>query len=495
MNSKTQKTSKLRAALLAAFCGVFLAAAGSASAAQVRVLSDATRHAGEFIIPVNKSQVLRLDVPLADLLVGNPEIADVLALTDRSIYVLGKSIGSTSLTLYGQGKTLIAVLDLVVSQDVEGLKARLFELMPEEKIEVRPVNGSLVLSGAVSSPGRLSRALKIAQGYAAGGAITNLLSLKGSQQVMLEVKFSEVSRSLSKDFGFNTNIFEGDFQFSSGDVFLNPDNSGFFAGTESSLLLSPESFGAGAVLGATIGAVGIDLLLEAGENKGLVKILAEPNLIAMSGDTASFLAGGEFPIPVDSEDGLSIEFKEFGVALAFTPTVLDDGLINIVVSPEVSQIDPTLSVSTALGVNVPGLTTRRATTTVEMRDGQSFAIAGLLQSNFSDTVDQYPWLGDIPILGALVRSSGFQQNETELVIIVTPRLVKPAAAGGLAAPSDNFIPPNDFELFLFGRTEAFDSGRGDAGGGHTISAERADPRALSVRGAGGIDGSYGHIIK
>lgn len=494
MNNNTQKTSKLRAALLAAFCGVLLAAAGSASAAQVRVLSDATRHAGEFIIPVNKSQVLRLDVPLADLLVGNPEIADVLALTDRSIYVLGKSIGSTSLTLYGQGKTLIAVLDLVVSQDVEGLKARLFELMPEEKIEVRPVNGSLVLSGAVSSPGRLSRALKIAQGYAAGGAITNLLSLKGSQQVMLEVTFSEVSRSVSKDFGFNTNIFEGDFIFSSGDVFLNPVNSGVFDGTDSFITLSPESFGAGALFG-NIGAVGVNLLLEALESKGLVKILAEPNLIAMSGDTASFLAGGEFPIPVDSEDGISIEFKEFGVALAFTPTVLDDGLINIVVSPEVSQVDPTLSVSTAGGVNIPGLVTRRASTTVELRDGQSFAIAGLLQSNFQDTVDQYPWLGDIPILSALVRSSDFQRDETELVIIVTPRLVKPAPAGGLATPSDNFIPPNDFELFLFGRTEAFDSGRDAAGGGHTLSAERADPRTLSTQGAGGIDGSYGHIIK
>jgi len=385
------------------------------------------------------------------------------------------------------------VLDLVVSQDVEGLKARLFELMPEETVEVRPVNGGLVLSGTVSSAGKLNQAIKIAEGYAAGGPITNLLSVRGSQQVMLEVSFSEMSRSVSKDFGFNTNIFEGDYLFRSGDTFLsNPD---FFSGESDVLELSPESFAAAAVFG-NIGAVGVDLLLDALETKGLVKTLAEPNLIAMSGDTASFLAGGEFPIPVDTEDeGVTIEFKEFGVALSFTPTVLDNGLINIIVSPEVSQIDPTLSVSTALGINVPGLVTRRATTTVELRDGQSFAIAGLIQSNFLDTVDQFPWLGDIPILGALVRSTEFQRNETELVIIVTPRLVKPAPAGGLATPVDNFIPPNDMELILFGRTEAFGSGRAAAEGGHSLSAEAVDHRALSKQNAGGIDGSYGHIIK
>jgi pilus assembly protein CpaC len=216
----------------------------------------------------------------------------------------------------------------------------------------------------------------------------------------------------------------------------------------------------------------------------LTKTLAEPNLIALSGDTASFLAGGEFPIEVvqsgDTVGGdatISIEFKEFGVSLAFTPTVLDNGLINLVVTPEVSALDFSVAVR-----GVPGLTTRRATTTVELRDGQSFAIAGLLQDDFSDTIDQIPLLGDVPILGALFRSSQFKKNETELVIIVEPHLVKPAPIGSLATPADNFIPPSEPDIWLLGRLEASGSGIPREGG-------------LAAQGAGGIGGHYGHIIK
>jgi pilus assembly protein CpaC len=221
----------------------------------------------------------------------------------------------------------------------------------------------------------------------------------------------------------------------------------------------------------------------------VVKTLAEPNLIALSGDTASFLAGGEFPVPVaqDTDGGdstVTVEFKDFGVSLAFTPTVLEDGLMNIVVSPEVSAIDPTTS-TRVNGLVIPGLIIRRATTTVELRDGQAFAIAGLIQSDFRDTVSQLPWVGDIPVLGALFRSSEFQRDETELVIIVTPRLIQPSPAGSLAAPTDNFVPPSDTDLFLFGRLEAPESGTSEGQGGYDLSAQAA----------GGIEGTYGHIIK
>lgn len=433
-----------------------------------------SRHAGEFIVPVNKSQVLRLDVPFADLLVGNAEVADVLALTDRSIYVLGKQPGSTSLTVYGRNRSLIAVMDLVVTVDVEGLKARLFELLPDEEIEVRAVNESVIMSGTVSSSVRLQRAVEVAERFAPE-KVTNLLSVTGSQQVMLAVRFAEVQRRVVKELGLNTQVSGSDFAVTVGDALAG----GIF---------SPTAIATGSVTFG-IGAATIDLLFDALEEKGVVKTLAEPNLIALSGDTASFLAGGEFPVPVaqNTDDGgstITIEFKEFGVALAFTPTVLDDQLINVIVSPEVSRIDRTNAV-TIQGFEIPGLTTRRATTTVELRDGQSFAIAGLIQSDFQDTVRQFPLLGDVPVLGALLRSSDFQKAQSELVIIVTPHLVQPAPAGSLVTPADNFVPPSDSDIWLFGRTESPTSGMTPSNAAN----------ALAINEAGGVQGSYGHIIK
>jgi pilus assembly protein CpaC len=444
----------------------------AAAQPQVIVVSGQDRHAGEFIIPINKSQVLRLDVPLKDLLVGNAEIADVLALTDRSVYVLGKSIGSTSLTLYGADKQLIAVLDLVVSYDIDGLKAKLFEVMPEENIEVRVAGGSLMLSGIVSGSSQLSHAMDIASRYAGGdGNITNLLSVQGSQQVMLQVRFAEVQRGFSRDIDFNFNILNDDFFFLSG-----------------SAAPSAQAFGnAGTIDTSLGGGTRMDLFFDALEGKGHARTLAEPNLTALSGDTASFLAGGEFPIPVPQDDSVvTIEFKEFGISLAFTPTVLGDGLINLSVSIEESAIDQTRTPAIIEGFIIPSLLTRRADTTVEVRDGQSFAIAGLLKNDFTDTISQFPGLGDLPVVGALFRSTGFNRQETELVILVTPRLVQPSPAGALTTPADTFIPPTDTDLFLFGRMEAPGSGMG---------TNVSNASAFEAQSAGGIDGAYGHIVK
>lgn len=450
------------------------------------------RHAGDLLVPVNKSQILRIDQPYKDLLVGNSKIADVLPLTNQSVYVLGKKLGSTSLSIYGPGKVLIAVVDLTVGYDVQGLKTKLFEMMPEEKIEVRAVNQTVILTGTVSSSGRLNRVLSVAQSYAPKG-VRNLLKVAGSQQVMLEVRFAEMSRNTAKEFGVNFDalINSGNFAYGLATNLSTTASGVFDDGTFAVRNPGIGSNSTNSIVGNfNDGTTNISGVIDALENKGLVKVLAEPNLIALSGETARFLAGGEFPIPVaQGDDSITIEFKEFGVGLAFTPTVLDDGLINLAVAPEVSQIDPTASITTQAGVTIPALTTRRANTTVELRDGQSFAIAGLLQSNFSDGVRQLPWIGDVPVLGALTRSSRFQRAETELVIIVTPRLVKPAKAGTLASPTDTFTMPSEFNLFVNGSVE----GRAKRRGGKTATGTAG--QVLGVQNAGGIDGSFGHIMK
>lgn len=421
-------------------------------------------HAGELMVPINKSQVLKIDQPFSELFVGNSKIADVLPLTNRSVYILGKEIGSTNLSIYGPEKNLIAVADLVVTYDVGGLKAKLFEILPQSDIEVRTVNGSVYLAGTLASAGQVNKAVEIAERYAPD-AVTNALSVSGTQQVLLQVKFAEINRTTSRGLGISQDV-----TGSSEDIGIT--------------LLSGASL-ANAFLTSTfsipIGAFTLDFMLDALEEKGLVRLLAEPNLISLSGDTANFLAGGEFPFPISNDDdGLTIQFKEFGVGLSFTPTVLDDGLINLLVAPEVSQLDRTNGI-TIDGVTVPGLTTRRAMTTVELRDGQSFAIAGLLQNNYENSIEQFPWLGNVPVLGALFRSSQFEQNQTELVIIVTPRLVVPAKSPNqLTTPDQYFSPPSDEDLFLYGRQQAFGP---------------AAPEATAFGGDGGLAGSYGHILK
>ena len=449
--------------------------------AETRLVSDDSKHAGELSVPIDKSQILRLDTPFTELLVGNAEIADVLALSDRSIYVLGKQLGATSLMVYGGDKKLLAVMDIVVGPDVESLTAKLHALVPGETVAVHTLNGSVVLSGTVSSAGRMSNILALSERFAPG-LVTNLMSLRGSQQVMLKVRFVEVSRNALKNLGLNFEVLGGDFSFSSGDSFgANPPGLGGGGAN-----IAPDLFGAGLFAG-TLGTSSLRVLFEALETKGLAKTLAEPNLIALSGDTASFLAGGEFPIEIaqsgaaaTGDAAITVEFKEFGISLAFTPTVLDDGLINLVVRPEVSALDFSVAVR-----GTPGLTTRRATTTIELRDGQAFAIAGLLQEDFTDSVRQVPLLGDVPILGALFRSSEYQRRETELVIIVEPRLVQPAPAGALATPADQFIAPGDLDLWLHGRIEGLGSGVAPDQPAQSETTARLQPAAAN----------HGHILK
>jgi pilus assembly protein CpaC len=443
------------------------------AAAQVSAISVADGvHAGEVAVPVNKSQVIRSDRPYARAMIGNPEIADVLPLSNSSLYVLGKKAGTTSLTLYDRRSNLIAVVDVVVGPDVISLKRQLSELMPGE-VGARISNDSVVLEGIVSSAVAADRAVQLAETYAPG-KVVNLLSIGSSQQVMLEVRFSEIKRSALKDIGFGFFVSNDSGSLLGavgGGASLVPGGgtttTTSTVGGVTTTVESPngqqlrlgsivDSFG---ILTKTFGAFGLnfDAALNALERKGAITTLAEPTLVALSGETANFLAGGEFPVPVaqDSDSGssaISVEWKPFGVSLAFTPTVLADGVINMIVEPEVSSIDPTASI-VINNLRIPGLQTRRAKTVVELRDGESFALAGLLRTDFQDTVRQFPILGSIPIIGMLFKSTNFQREETELVIVVTPRLVRPVPAYAVKVPTDRSGPPSEADLFLMGRTD------------------------------------------
>jgi pilus assembly protein CpaC len=476
----------LERAALGLALAIVLATTGGEARAQVAVdaLDTEQIHAGEFVVPINKSQVLKIDQPFTELLIGNPKIADVVALTNQSVYVLGKSLGTTNLTIYGAKRKLLAVLDLVVSYDVESLKAKLHDVLPGEAIEVRAVNSGILLSGKVSNETALNDALAVAEQYAPQ-AVTNAMTVQGSQQVLLQVKFAEVSRNVARALGIGHDLAV------TGDLAFNLI-------TSSALPLALGLPNGVATLD-TGGNPDLKTTFQSLEDRGLVKTLAEPNLIALSGDTANFLAGGEFPVPVAQDNNtITVEFKQFGVGLSFTPTVIGTDLINLVVAPEVSRIDPTVSVSTVtgldgVGISVPGLSTRRAKTTVELRDGQSFAIAGLLQEDYQNAISGLPWLSDIPILGLLFRSTAFQRNETELVILVTPHLVKPAQSiAELTAPTDRLVMPTDSDLFLFGRTEGQQSGAPAPGG--SVSAAPGAGDTLS-QGQGGLAGPYGYITE
>lgn len=419
--------------------------------------SDAGLLAGQLDVPLNKSQVVTVDRPFAKAMVGNEEIADIVPVTNRSLYVLGKKMGTTSLTIYDRNNIVISVVDVAVGPDIVSLRRQMSELIPGEPIGARISNDAVVLTGVVSNGPAVDRAMELAKSYA-GDKVINMMSVGASQQVMLEVRFSEINRQTGKQIGFSgfTGSDGGTFGSATGNgAGLVPDVNG------QGILRLDSVTGSFGVFRKAFSALGLNInaTLDALERRGLVKTLAEPTLVALSGETASFLAGGEFPVPVAQSSGtggsggsISVEFKPFGVSLAFTPTVLADGVINLQVEPEVSSIDPSASISIG-GLTIPGLQTRRANTVLELRDGESFALAGLIRRDFATTVRQVPLLGSIPIIGALFRSSGFTKGETELVIVVTPRIVKPVKADQIQLPTDRVQNPNELDLFLMGRTD------------------------------------------
>jgi pilus assembly protein CpaC len=362
-------------------------------------------------------------------------------------------------------KETISLYTLDVSFDLSRLKQKLNSMFPEEKeLRISAAHETITLSGRVSSTAVLSEIMSVAKSYAAEDKITNLVQVGGVHQVMLEVRVAEMSRSLFNKFGINLQyVTAGAHDNFVGQTLYSASNFGE-TGLDGFLGRLFLSEGRESLTGV------IDIL----KAEGLVHVLAEPNLIALSGQTAEFLAGGEFPVPEDSgDDGIDIEWKEFGVNLAFTPRVLSGNKINLTMSPEVSELDYSSGVELA-GIRVPGLTTRRATTTVELSDGQSFAIAGLLQNNIQNSLEKTPWLGDIPVLGNLFKSKSYQKKETELVIIATPHLVQPLDMADQTLPTDFYREPSDAEFYILGamqgrkpkHTDMF--GRFDGQFGHAL---------------------------
>jgi pilus assembly protein CpaC len=409
------------------------------------------------------------------VVVGDPEIATAVPLTGRTFYVLGKTEGRTNVAVFGADDTLLGTVSVEIGADTPDLAGSIRESIPQANVRVETVNGRLRLSGTVPDGIALRKALEIAEQYGSDGVI-NALRVTGGQQVLLEVRFIEASRSAGRDLGVSWFVRRQN----------DASGRGFASGsasTTSGLSVNSSLLSGGTPFGTIVaqvlgGGINADVLVQALEEKGLARRLAEPNLTALSGERASFLAGGEVPIPAASADGVvTVTFKEYGIRLNFTPVVLENGLINLKLEPEVSQVDPATRV-TAGGVSIPGFITRRASTMIEVRDGQSFAMAGLLQSLNSRTQDQIPWIGQLPVLGALFRSSSFQEQETDLVIIVTPRLVRPAKPGQpLRTPLDGTKPSNDPEFFLLGQLEV-----------------DSDMQRRFVEGTGVI-GPYGHIVE
>jgi len=397
-------------------------------------------------IDANQGVLIRLDRAASTVFVANPDIADIQVKSPRLIYVLGKAPGETTLYAADAQERVLANRTITVSHNLSRLRRELAALLPTANLNMSTIGSRLVVSGSVSSPREADEVRRFAEGVA--GEPKNVvlnLGVTAPAQVHLRVRVAEVSRNVLKQFGINwDNLFNpGNFLFGfvQGRNFLNTARNTFdVTGTSTNVIGRYRS-----------SVVDINGLIDALDDNRLISVLAEPNLTAVSGKPASFLAGGEFPIVVpDDRDRIAIEFKQFGVQLVFTPTVLGNDRISLFVNPEVSQLSDAGAVTFG-GFNIPALTTRRAETTVELGNGQSFAIGGLLQNNMRNSIDKFPGLGDVPVLGTLFRSTEFRRNESELVIIVTPYLVRPISNGQMALPTDGMVPPTDTDRILHGR--------------------------------------------
>jgi pilus assembly protein CpaC len=481
-------------AALAALALATLLPIGAAQAQKLVEISGSNRTA-MVNVSIGKSADVRTDLSFTDVTVGDPEIADVNILTDRSLSILGRKSGTTRVTAYGDGKKLIGMFDVEVSYDTSMLAAEITRRFSHAAIRVATANGKILLTGTAPDAVTLDQALTVAKQF--GPDVINSVSVDAPQQVMLEVRFIEATRQASREIGVQWNVFG-----SSGTANIGsrqpahklpidaPRNSNRLSAGEvaAGVLSGSPPFGV-AVARMIAGGITTDAFINALEEQGLARSLAEPNLTTLSGDTASFLAGGEYPIPVPGSLGsVTIEYKRYGVGLAFTPTVLKGGLINLKIEPEVSQFDPHHSVTVGNGISVPALIVRRANTTVELRDGQSFVIGGLLQNNTNTAAEQLPWLGDVPVLGALFASRSYQKSETDLAIIVTPRVVRPARPGDVVStPLDKTLPANDVDFFLMGKSEIrreaarLASGATDPMIGHVLDLPKKGGVIVSVK--------------
>jgi pilus assembly protein CpaC len=436
--------------------GYAAAPAGPRTAPSVRPSSDLT-------LSVGTGRMVRLDGQMTDLFVANDAIADVQVRSANQIYVFGKAPGETTVFATDKGGRTIFSANVRVGTNMGSLDELLRVAMPEAQIRATPVNSLVLLTGTVAAPSDVEEATRIVQGFVGTGTqVISRLKTATPLQVTLKVTIAEVSRTLVKEIGVNllsrsnnsSGFVFGAAQGSAGTITdVAPINA--TTGLPQSTTKYAFQQGAGTTLGFAGHLLGLDLLstLKLNEQVGAVHTLAEPNLTALSGETASFLAGGEFPIPTSSGlNGVSVEFKQYGVSLAFTPTVLEDGRISMRVRPEVSELSDAGAIQLN-GFSVPSLTTRRAETTVELGSGQSFMIGGLLRNSSGNTTNKAPLLGSLPIIGALFKSNAFKRNETELVIVVTPYLVRPVNANQIALPTDNIRNTGALERVFLDKNE------------------------------------------
>jgi pilus assembly protein CpaC len=456
-------------------------------------------------VPLYKSRVVVLPGAVKRVSIGNPDIADVLILGSDALYVLGKDLGTTNVLLWDREDQLVSALNVFVTHDLDGLRRQIEVVLPSEKIELASVHRNIVLSGQVSSVVKMDAALQLAKGYLeqmatakdklmfkeqqAGeqidkkaGEVINLMTVGGVQQVMLQVRVAEVRRDAVKHLNAQMNAISNTGKWVAGgvnggatfpDAIFQPGNVRipiFGNGTNAGGNPIGPVFDEFAPRTPAIASTGLfgsflsndflaNIVLDAFQQRGLAKILAEPTLTSLTGQEAEFLSGGSFPIPVSQDRGqISVEFKDFGVKLLFVPLVLDDGRINLKLNVSVSELVDSNSLvltptDTTSRFTIPSLSERRAVSTVELYDGQSLGIAGLVNESMRSAVNKFPGLGDIPILGHLFRSQDFQKGQTELVILVTPRLAKPIKPADVKLPTDAVTDPSNAEFFLGGRIE------------------------------------------
>jgi pilus assembly protein CpaC len=493
------KTNIMKRAMLATTVAAMLSTgfAVTIPGAAIAQTAPTARPSTNVTLSVGAGQMVRLESPMSNFFVANDQIADVEVTSANQLYLFGKAPGETTVYATNKAGKVVYSANVRVGNNIGSVDHLLKLAMPDARIQATPMNGVVLLTGTVAAPADVEEANRIVQAFVGEGTqVISRLKTATPLQVMLKVQIAEVSRSLARQIGVNllTRDNSGGFLFgigqgSAGKIKtivedLDPA-TGIGRGGTSFMQNNKEG---STTLGFAGRLLGLDILstLDLNENSGMVKTLAEPTLVALSGETASFLAGGEFPIPTaQGINGTSVEFKEYGVSLAFTPVVLEGGRISMRVRPEVSELSSAGSIKLN-GFEVPSLTTRRAETTVELGSGQSFMIGGLLSNTGNNSVEKAPFLGDIPILGALFRSTGFRRNETELVIVVTPYLVKPVNADQIALPTDGYRDGNDAQRLLLDQ-------RHDSRSGERRPGPIAAPPRTVAPGIGAVAGAAASV--
>jgi pilus assembly protein CpaC len=508
---------RLRGLTAAAIVTATLAFSWALGAARAQIVEDTpVRHV---TVTLNKSKTLTFKSPFNTAVIGAPEIADLLPMTDHTLYVQGKKIGTTNISVFDANKRMVAVVDIEVTLDTSSLHNRIRASTGGQGINVSSTNGQVVLSGEASDAVSAARAVDVAKGLSKEAPVIDAMKVAPTQQVMLKVRFLEVDRNAGRDLGINwfggnkngigfsglgaiSNSATSNASVAASQT-LSANNAGAATGSSTTTNNAASAIGGAVGAGTFVGTAAqampfgsllaevinthglrIDTMISALEDKGLVKSLAEPDLIAQSGEKANFFAGTEIPVPTvqpgsvaGTTPTVSVQYYNCGVTLNFVPTVLNTGLINLHLAPQACLVATTTPVIVN-GTVIPELTTRSADTTVALRDGQSFAIAGLLQAQTTDQLSQLPWFGNVPILGALFRSTNYQKAETDLIVIVTVHLVRPVAAGKhLVTPFDTTLTANDVDLFLMGDTD------------------RKKKYTEFVTSGGGLQGPYGHILE